>query len=228
MRNKDAKMEHPDPCSSVHLAYSKEPHELESLKLDKSFLGNKNCHSYHLAEKLHMWDGQTLIVIFGKDSPSSVAKMDNLTFKSSPNKGSGMTALERMDSSCPISLLYEPFGYFCNIHCGVKVPGEEHILEDTEELQCSKFNQCLEVEGACLGNNMCWTHHPIFWGHLGRENACCTLDTITSYGDPTGEEFHWDLFLAFKAAALILSKIKSDVKDFLKVLTNSLSCGPAS
>jgi len=36
--------------------------------------------------------------------------------------------------------------------------------------------------------------------------------------NPTGEEFRWDLFLAFKAAFIVFSKIRTDVDDFLKVL----------
>jgi len=36
--------------------------------------------------------------------------------------------------------------------------------------------------------------------------------------DPTGEEFRWDLFLAFKAASIVFSKIRTDVDDFLQVL----------
>jgi hypothetical protein len=36
--------------------------------------------------------------------------------------------------------------------------------------------------------------------------------------DPTGEEFRWDLFLAFKAASIVFSKIKTDIKGFIRVL----------
>ena len=36
--------------------------------------------------------------------------------------------------------------------------------------------------------------------------------------DPTGEEFRWDLFLAFKAASIVFHKIQTDVRDFLRVL----------
>jgi len=36
--------------------------------------------------------------------------------------------------------------------------------------------------------------------------------------DPTGEEFRWDLFLAFKAASIVFSQIQTDVDNLLRVL----------
>jgi len=36
--------------------------------------------------------------------------------------------------------------------------------------------------------------------------------------DPTGEGFRWDLLLAFKAAAIIFSKIRTDVDELVQVL----------
>jgi len=45
--------------------------------------------------------------------------------------------------------------------------------------------------------------------------------------DPTGEEFRWDLFLAFKAASIVFSKIRTDIDELLKVLkVPSADCPP--
>ena len=45
--------------------------------------------------------------------------------------------------------------------------------------------------------------------------------------DPTGEGFRWDLFLAFKAASLVFSKIQLDIREFLRVLNSpTASCPP--
>jgi len=41
--------------------------------------------------------------------------------------------------------------------------------------------------------------------------------------DPTGEEFRWDLFLAFKAASIVFSRIQTEVRNVLQVLA-----GPAA
>lgn len=44
------------------------------------------------------------------------------------------------------------------------------------------------------------------------------LTSTLSLVDPTGEEHRWDLFLAFKAASIVLSKIQTDIQKFLQVL----------
>lgn len=44
--------------------------------------------------------------------------------------------------------------------------------------------------------------------------------------DPTGEGFRWDLFLAFKAATLVFSKIRSDIGEFLRVLKGPTASWP--
>ena len=44
------------------------------------------------------------------------------------------------------------------------------------------------------------------------------LTPLLSMVDPTGEEFRWDLFLAFKAASIVFSKIQTEVHKILQVL----------
>lgn len=44
--------------------------------------------------------------------------------------------------------------------------------------------------------------------------------------DPAGERFRWDLFLAFKAAALVFSKIQFDIRKYLQVLDGPRASWP--
>ena len=65
-----------------------------------------------------------------KEAPSVAAKLENY---SKSQKDSRKRILddrpEKDDLIAPIPLLYQPFGYFRDIRCGVKIPGKEDIHE---------------------------------------------------------------------------------------------------
>ena len=99
-----------------------------------------------------------------EDPPSTVAKLENYV-------ESQKDAIKRISDDrpgedtliAPISLLFQPFGYFRDIDCGVKVPGEADIHEGelrkkvnaladamtrfyrSNGERCSRFREHLEV-----------------------------------------------------------------------------------
>jgi len=97
------------------------------------------------------------------EAPSVTAKLENyIKSQNDPNKRILDDRPEKDDLIAPIPLLYQPFGYFHDIRCGVKVIGEEDIRDDelrekvdaltaamtlfhkSEEERSSKFIQHLE------------------------------------------------------------------------------------
>jgi len=99
----------------------------------------------------------------GEDAPSTVAKLENYRECQLDSKRRILDDRPKKDNLiAPIPLLYQPFGYFRDIRCGVKVPGEGDIREGelrekvdaladamallykSEEERSSKFLQRLE------------------------------------------------------------------------------------
>ena len=265
----------------------------------------------------------------GGDPPSTAAKLENYRkFQLDPKQRILDDRPEKDDLIAPISLLYQPFGYFRDIRCGVKAPGGGDIHEGglqekvdaladamtllykSEEERTSKFLEHLEylfgvppgsinaskipggqkvsdghvngMHGAMVFCVECKNelsaasceptvqlvsyiaaslksrvdHHPELFQrwrvpalgvtHVGEFTPYfsshtslfgCLGSYIQFFGvvwvgkmrvvpltpslpmvDPTGEEFRWDLFLAFKAASIVFRKIQTDVKDLLQVL----------
>ena len=98
------------------------------------------------------------------EAPSVTAKLENyIKSQKDPNKRILDDRPEKDDLVAPIPLLYQPFGYFHDIRCGVEVPGGEGIRDDElrekvdaladamtlfhkfEEERRSKFIEHLEV-----------------------------------------------------------------------------------
>jgi hypothetical protein len=77
--------------------------------------------------------------------------------------------------------------------------------------------------------------YPVFlvcaspWGHSGLriqffgvvlvgQMCVVPLTSLLSIVDTAGEEFQWDLFLAFKAASIVLAEIQTHVLEIVQVL----------
>jgi len=65
------------------------------------------------------------------EAPSVTAKLENyIESQNDPNNRILDDRPEKDDLIAPIPLLYQPFGYFHDIRCGVEVPGEKDIRDD--------------------------------------------------------------------------------------------------
>ncbi|KAF8318057.1 uncharacterized protein EI90DRAFT_3293412 [Cantharellus anzutake] len=284
---------------------------LKDLKLDDDSFVDESYQFFNPGEKLSKWEHRTLLVVFQPEILTHIQRdTEQRILDDCPGKDKLMA---------PISLLYQPFGYFRDIRCGLEVPGEKDFPEDKlkedvnalanemtkffnkEDQRRSKFMRCLEpilkVPPNSIKASMLPSSRKISDGHLDGEHGAMVIciecknelssascepnpqlasyiatsfakqaedqpelfqrwrvpalgvtlvgPAIQFFGviwigqvrvvpltpslpmiDPTGEEFRWDLLLAFKAAALVSSKIKSDIKDFLRVLKSSPDSWP--
>ncbi|KAF8322890.1 uncharacterized protein EI90DRAFT_3077246 [Cantharellus anzutake] len=318
-----------------------EPSSLQDLKLDDNFF-HKSCRIFSPGKKLSEWEGRMLLVIFQiqsksgltslvtcfddmrlvNEAPSTIAKIESYRSIQCNTQQRILDDRPGKDKLiAPISLLYQPFGYFRDIRCGLDVPGEKDFPEDklkedvnafanemtgffdNEDERRSKFIKFLEpilkTPPNSIKPNILSGSRKRSDGHLDGEHGAMVIciecknelssatcepnaqlaayiatsfagqaeekpelfqrwrvpalgvihvgPTIQFFGvvwvgqvrvipltpslpltDPTGEDFRWDLLLAFKAAALVFSKIKSDIKDFLQVLRGPLNLWPHS